>query len=91
MKQLVFVVLGLLFFLVACNHNKEQVDVTESIQKESNTLKVKSDKEITEISEGQKLFILCTEANRIKLGRVCMVYSERKQEQERDLNIPRSC
>ena len=56
-----------MFFLVACNQNASQKEeAIEDKLESSNTLKVKSDKGISEISEGQKLFILCAACHNLK-------------------------
>lgn len=66
MKRVVIVILGAIFLMVACNQNKsEVVESEEPAQESTSELKVKAKKEI---SEGQKLFILCSACHNLKKG-----------------------
>lgn len=66
MKRVVIIILGAIFLMVACNQNKsEAVESEEPAQESTSELKVKAKKEI---SEGQKLFILCSACHNLKKG-----------------------
>lgn len=66
MKRVVIIILGAIFLMVACNQNKsEVVESEEPAQESTSELKVKAKKEI---SEGQKLFILCSACHNLKKG-----------------------
>lgn len=71
MRIAIIIFISLIFCLVACNQestttDKDAMSSKEEVSETEETIKVKSDKDIAQISPGKKLFILCAACHSLK-------------------------